>query len=173
MHYWYRCMYMPLTHPYLGMTLALYPGHMGRGKSGLVSTVCACANDSGNLLWTSPIMDKLHVVVMRRNTQTRYMACSVAAQLCLCGDGFHYQRHKGWHDKDYTTTTASSTITVLVVETNGSLVADGLPNPMGSHRNMSWPKSELIKPLIKDFTFYLPCAGYARDGRASELYGED
>ena len=36
-------------------------------------------NDSGNLPRTSPIMDKLHVVVMRRNNQTRYMSCSVAA----------------------------------------------------------------------------------------------
>ena len=52
---------------------------MGGGKSGLVSTVSACANDSGNLPRTSPIMDKLHVVVMRRNNQTRYAACSVAA----------------------------------------------------------------------------------------------
>ena len=59
--------------------VASYPGHMGGGKSGLVSTVCACANDSGNLPRTSPIMDKLHVVVMRRNNQTRYTACSVAA----------------------------------------------------------------------------------------------
>ena len=39
---------------------------MGGGKSALVSTVCACTNDSGNLSRTSPIMDKLHVVVMRR-----------------------------------------------------------------------------------------------------------
>ena len=61
------------------LDIASYPGHMGGGKSGLVSTVCACANDSGNLLQTSPIMDKLHVVVMRRNNQTRYTACSVAA----------------------------------------------------------------------------------------------
>ena len=43
-------------------------------------------------------------------------------QLCLLGDGFHiYQR---LHDKDYATTTASSTVTVLVVEINSSLVAD-------------------------------------------------
>ena len=61
------------------MNLASYPGHVGGGKSGLVSTVCTCANDSRNLLRTSPIMDKLHVVVMRRNNQTRYTACSVAA----------------------------------------------------------------------------------------------
>ena len=59
--------------------IASYPGHVGGGKSGLVSTVCACANDSGNFSRTSPIMDKLHVVVMRRNNQTRYTACSVAA----------------------------------------------------------------------------------------------
>ena len=58
--------------------LASYPGHVGGGKSGLVSTVCACANDSGNFSRTSPIMDKLHVIVMRRNNQTRFTACSVA-----------------------------------------------------------------------------------------------
>ena len=29
-------------------TLAWYPGHVFGGNSGLVSTVCACANDSGN-----------------------------------------------------------------------------------------------------------------------------
>ena len=52
---------------------------MEGGESGLVSTVRACVNDSGNLLRTSPIMDKLHVVVIRRNNQTRYTACSVAA----------------------------------------------------------------------------------------------
>ena len=79
--------------------------------------------------WTSLIMDKLHMVYMRRNNQTRFMAFSVAAG--LRGDSFHYQRHKGWHDKDYATTTASSTVTVLVVETNGSLVADGLPKSHG------------------------------------------
>ena len=28
--------------------LASYPGHVFGGKSGLVSTVCACASDSGN-----------------------------------------------------------------------------------------------------------------------------
>ena len=61
------------------LPLASYPGNVGGGKSGLVSTVCACANDSGNLPRTSPIMDKLHVVVMWRNSQTRYTACSVAA----------------------------------------------------------------------------------------------
>ena len=58
---------------------ALYPGHVGGGKSGLVSTVCTNVNDSGNLLQTSPIMDKLHGVVTLRNNQTKYMACSVAA----------------------------------------------------------------------------------------------
>ena len=41
--------------------------------------VCTCVNDSGNFSRTSPIMDKLHVVVMWRNNQTRYTACSVAA----------------------------------------------------------------------------------------------
>ena len=59
--------------------LASYLGHVEGGESGLVSTVCACANNSGNLPWTCPIMDKLHVVVMRINNQTRYTACSVAA----------------------------------------------------------------------------------------------
>ena len=47
-----------------GSLLASYPGHVGGGKSGLVSTVCACANDSGKFSRTSPIMDKLHVVVI-------------------------------------------------------------------------------------------------------------
>ena len=60
-------------------SLALYPGHMEGGKSGLISIVCACVNDSRNLQRTSLIMDKLHVVVMWRNNQTRYRACSVAA----------------------------------------------------------------------------------------------
>ena len=60
--------------------VASYPGHVpGGGKSGLVFIVCACVNDSGNFLRTSPIMDKLHVVVMRRNNRTRYTAYSVAA----------------------------------------------------------------------------------------------
>ena len=59
--------------------IASYPGHVGGEKSSLVSTVCACANDSGNFSRTSPIMDKSHVVVMRRNNQTRYTAYSVAA----------------------------------------------------------------------------------------------
>ena len=59
--------------------LASYPGHVFGGKSGLVSTVCACANNSGNFPRTSPNTDKLHLVVMRRNNQTRYTACSVAA----------------------------------------------------------------------------------------------
>ena len=63
------------------LLLASYPGHIlvFGGKSGLVSTVCACANDSGNFPRTSPNTDKLHLVVMRRNNQTRYTACSVAA----------------------------------------------------------------------------------------------
>ena len=59
--------------------LASYPGHVGGWKSGLVSTVCTCMNNSGNLPQTSPIMDKLHMVVIRRNNQTRYTTCSVAA----------------------------------------------------------------------------------------------
>ena len=41
--------------------VASYPGHMGGGKSGQVS----------ENLRTSPIMDKLYVVVMQRNNQTR------------------------------------------------------------------------------------------------------
>ena len=73
--------------------LTSYPGHVGGGKSGLVSTVCACANDSGNLLQKSPIMDKLHVVVMREITKLDIRLA--VWQLCLRGDGFHYQRHKG------------------------------------------------------------------------------
>ena len=37
--------------------LASYPGHVFGGKSGLVSTVCACANDSGNFLRSCPNTD--------------------------------------------------------------------------------------------------------------------
>ena len=105
------------------LRLASYPGHVGGGKSGLVSTVYACANDSGNFSRTSPIMDKLHVVVMRRKNQTRYTACSVAAVFTRRWLPF-IMRHKRLHDKDYATTTASSTVTVLVVETNGFLSRD-------------------------------------------------
>ena len=60
-------------------SIASYPGHVFGGKSGLVSTVCACVNDSGNFPQTSPNKDKLHIVVMWRNNQTRYTACGVAA----------------------------------------------------------------------------------------------
>ena len=67
--------HLAVTHSHV----ASYPADVGGGKNGLVSTVCACANDSGNLPQTSPIMDKLQVVVMQRNNQTRYTACSVAA----------------------------------------------------------------------------------------------
>ena len=66
--------------------LASYPGHVVGGKSGLVSTVCACANNSGNFPRTSPNTDKLTVVVMRRNNQTRYTLA--VWQLCLRGDCF-------------------------------------------------------------------------------------
>ena len=66
--------------------LASYPGHVVGGKSGLVSTVCACANNSGNFPRTSPNTDKLHMVVMRRNYQTRYTLA--VWQLCLRGDSF-------------------------------------------------------------------------------------
>ena len=44
--------------------VASYSGHVKGGKSGLVSTVCACATDSGNFLRTSRIMYKLHMVVI-------------------------------------------------------------------------------------------------------------
>ena len=71
---------MSSSHLYVAtISISSYPGHVGGGKSGLVSTVCACANDSRNVSRTSPIMDKLHVVVMRRNNQTTYTACSVTA----------------------------------------------------------------------------------------------
>ena len=71
-------------------------------------------------------MDKLHLVVMRRNNQTRYTAFSVAAVFTQRWLPYlsETQRHKRLHDKDYATTTASFTVTVLVVEINGSLVAD-------------------------------------------------
>ena len=65
--------------------LASYPGHVGGGKSGLVSTVYACANDSGNFSRTSPIMDKLHVVVMRKRTKLDIRLA--VWRLCLLGDG--------------------------------------------------------------------------------------
>ena len=87
------------------LTLASYPGHVGEGKSGLVSTVCACANDSGNFSPTSPIMDKLHVWLLCGEITKPDIRLRVW-QLCLLGDGFHYQRHKRLHDKDYATTTA-------------------------------------------------------------------
>ena len=45
-------------------------------------------NDSGNLLRTSPIMDKLHVVVMQEITKLDIRLA--VWQLCLLGDGFHY-----------------------------------------------------------------------------------
>ena len=74
--------------------LALYPGHVVGGKSGLVSTVCSCANDSENFPRTSPNTDKLHMVVMRRNNQTRYTACSQCGLQCgscvYAAITFHY-----------------------------------------------------------------------------------
>ena len=82
---------------------------------------------------TSPIMDKLHVVVIRRTTKLDIRLA--VWQLCLRGDGFHYLRHKGWHDKDYATTTAGSTVTVLVVANKRqSLVGIRL-----YHRRYIWP----------------------------------
>ena len=39
-----------------GERVASYRGHVGGGKSGLVSTVCACVNDSRNFSQTSPII---------------------------------------------------------------------------------------------------------------------
>ena len=68
------------------LQLASYPGHVVGGKSGLVSTVCACVNSSGNFPRTSPNTDKLHMVVMRRDNQTRYRLA--VWQLCLRGDCF-------------------------------------------------------------------------------------
>ena len=54
-----------------------YPGHVFGEKSGLVSTLCARANDSGTFPRTSPNSDKLHLVVMQRNNQTRYVLAKV------------------------------------------------------------------------------------------------
>ena len=71
---------------FVGLAVASYPGHVVGGKSGLVSTACACANNSGNFPRTSPNTDKLHMVVMRRNDQTRYTLA--VWQLCLRGDCF-------------------------------------------------------------------------------------
>ena len=64
---------------FAALNSSLIPRPRVRGESGLVSTVCACANDFGNFPRMSPITDKLHVVVLRRNNQARYTACSVAA----------------------------------------------------------------------------------------------
>ena len=64
---------------FAALNSSLIPRPRVRGESGLVSTVCACANDFGNFSRMSPITDKLHVVVLRRNNQARYTACSVAA----------------------------------------------------------------------------------------------
>ena len=77
----------PSLSTWVDITLASYPGHMGEGKSGLVSTVWACANDSWNLPRMSPIIGKLHVVVMRRITKLDIWLGMW--QLCLCGDNFH------------------------------------------------------------------------------------
>ena len=75
-------------------------------------------------------MDKVHVVVMRRNNQTRYTACSVAAVFTrqwlplsetqgVTRQGLHYN-HPG------------PTVAVLVVENKRqSLVADGLTKSRG------------------------------------------
>ena len=71
----------------VGCSLASYPGHVGEGKSGLVSTVCACTNDSRNLPQMSPIRDKLHVVVMQRITKLDIQLGMW--QQCLRGDDFH------------------------------------------------------------------------------------
>ena len=40
------------------ITIASYPGHVGGGKSSLMSTICACANESD-------YGDKLHVLLLR------------------------------------------------------------------------------------------------------------
>ena len=114
--------------------LASYPGG---GKSGLVSTVCVC--DSGNLLQTSPIMDKLHVVVMWRKNQTRYTACSVAAVFYTwCSDGFHYQSRRG--DTTRTTLQPPSVPLSLCLQLKQTAVSQQMdfPNSMGTHRNMSF-----------------------------------
>ena len=55
------------------LKLSLVPRPCVGGKSSLVSTVCTCANDSGNFPRMSPVTDKLHMVVLRRNNQARYV----------------------------------------------------------------------------------------------------
>lgn len=77
----------------VGCSLASYPGHVEEGTSGLVFTVCACANDSGNLPRMSPIMDKLHVVVMQRITKLDIQLGMW--QQCLRGDDFHILSAQG------------------------------------------------------------------------------
>ena len=72
-----------MVYNYICANGSLVPRPHSRRESGLVSTVCAFANDSGNFPRTSLNTDKLHVVVTWRNNQTRYTAYSVAA-------AFHY-----------------------------------------------------------------------------------
>ena len=90
---------------------------MGGGKSDLVSHVRMIPEIFCKLvqLWTS-------YTWLLCGEITKLDIQLAVWQLCLRGDGF---------DKDYATTTASSTVTVLVVETNSSLVADGRPKSRG------------------------------------------
>ena len=113
------------------VSISLVPRPHGRREKRPGIHYLPCENDSRNFSRTSPIMDKLHVVVMRRNNQTRYTAYSVAA--VFTRRRLPLSETQAVHDKNYATTTASSTVTVLVlvVETNGSLVADGHPKSRG------------------------------------------
>ena len=97
----------------------------------------------------------------------------------------NHQRQKKWHDKDYATTTASSTVTVIVVENKRqSLVADRLPpweqqnTSLPSRYIWSHPAAllstwDILSQCNKDQTWALYQSPQAWNGRASELYGKD
>ena len=60
-------------------TVASYPGHVGGGKSGPVSTVCACASDSGNPLRTSHTIYDLQCQGRRKD-----FLIGVGTGSCVC-----------------------------------------------------------------------------------------
>ena len=114
--------------------LASYPGHVGGGKWPGIHCLCmrkrfqkSSANESN--------YGQITLGCYAEKYQTRYTACSVAAVFMR-----RWLPETQWWHKDYATTTAGSTVTVLVVENKWqSLVADGVPYPVGSHRNTSLP----------------------------------
>ena len=77
--------------PWVCLCVASYPGHVFGGKSGLVSTVCACANDSGNFPRTSP---KIKAKSTTGNfTGCLYWATAIMAFLC----NILYATFSIWH----------------------------------------------------------------------------